>query len=339
MAKKEVTKSEENNIKKDVVKEIKEKVLSDLNKEIKTTIVDNTKKYKEELREEITEVINNEVLNSIQKEEKRILKGKSFSIFKRDIVIILLFGICLYFGYCLYDAKYFNFMKSECEKNGTCYSAEVPTEEGENKEPEIVKDKDWYINNYGYLLDNTQLNLRGDTINAYYLYSNDHQLNEIKPSYLLTMAYKQLSSKSIKKNSVSITVEGEDLRKAFEGLFGNLNNYKESTFTYDCLTFTYNKEKDRYVAENNKCSKSNKQILEVIDNIYEEGDILYIVTIATIFNEEEQSFYSFDNLFEPAVSNVSSDDISRNARKLNKYQYQFSKVDNNYYFDSITKLK
>ena len=46
--------------------------------------------------------------------------GKGFSIFKRDVVIFVLFAIVVYFGYCLYDVKYFDFMKSECEKNGTC---------------------------------------------------------------------------------------------------------------------------------------------------------------------------------------------------------------------------
>ena len=151
LKKETTTKKENQEIKKDVVKEIKEKVLHELDKEIHTTIKDSTLKYKEDLKEEISIEIQNEVAEMVKQEEKRILRGKGFSIFKRDVVIFALFAIVLYFGYCLYDAKYFDFMKSECERNGTCIiSGEYTEGNGETKPQEVVKDKDWYIAKYGY---------------------------------------------------------------------------------------------------------------------------------------------------------------------------------------------
>ncbi len=344
MAKKEdiktTTKKENQEIKKDVVKEIKEKVLQEVYKEIQTTIKDDTLKYKEDLKEEISIEIQNEVAEMVKQEEKRILRGKGFSIFKRDVVIFALFAIVLYFGYCLYDVKYFDFMKSECEKNGTCAtSGEYVDGNGENKPQEIVKDKEWYIDNYGYLLDEVKLSLNADHVSAYYLYSNDYKLSEIKSSYLLNMAYSQLETKQIKTNSQQIVVEGSDLKNAFEKLFGSTNYYKEGAFTYNCLNFTYNKDKDRYTAENNKCTKGKNEILEEIDNMYEDGDVLYILTTATIYNKEESSYYTFDNLFEAAVVDVTENDLEKNAKRLNKYQYQFKKANDTYYLDAITKLK
>lgn len=341
MSKNEISKKEEENIKNELIHEIKESALNELEKEIKTTILDSTKQYKEDLKIEIIDDVNNEILNHIQKEEKRILKSKKTAIFKRDVIIFILIAIIMYFGYCLFDARYFNFMKSECERAGNCYVNENNSNNNETTEEkeEIVKDKEWYIKNYGDLLDKVKLSLNADNVSAYYLYSTDRKVSDIKSSALLNLAYQQLSSKNIKTNSVSITVEGNDLRNAFEKLFGSLTYYKASSFSYNCLNFKYNQDKDRYTADNNKCSSANNKILEEIDDMYEEGDVLYIITNATIYNSSEKSFYTFDNLYEPEVTDVTEVDLANNARFLNRYQYQFKKIEDTYYLDSIIKLK
>ncbi len=342
MSKNEISRKEEENIKKDVVHVIKNKVIEEVNKEIKISILENTKKYKEDLKEELLEDVNNEVEEFMKKEEKRILKGKNISIFKRDIVIVLFLGIILYFGYCLFDVKYFNFMKSECEKSGTCSVPEnINQSDGESKEqtPEVVKDKNWYITNYGYLMENIKLSLNADNVSAYYLYSKDRRVSEMKSSVLLNIAYKNVNAKNIKTNSVNITIEGKDLKDAFLKVFGSMANYKPDDFAYNCLQFKYNQDKDKYTADNKKCPTSSNKIIETIDDMYEEGDVLYILTNATLFNEVENSFYTFDNLYEPEVSGVNENDLNANARRLNRYQYQFKKMEDNYYLDSIIKLR
>ena len=229
-------------------------------------------------------------------------------------------------------------MKSDCEKNGTCVIDNKVNSESIDTDV-VVKDKDWYIENYGYLLGNANVSLSADQASAYYLYSNDHKLSEIKTSYLLNLAYKKIPEKSIKTNSVSVTISADDLKKAYQELFGTLDGYKDTTFTYNCLNFVYKKDKDKYVADNNKCALSNKEILEVITDMYEEDNKLYILTNATIYDKSEESYYTFDNLFDPILLNVTVDDLEKNIKKLNKYQYIYKKVDNNYYLDSITKLK
>jgi hypothetical protein len=334
MAKKDTTE-----LKKDLVKELKDKVLNELNKEIKTSIIDNTEKYKNDLKEEITDTINTEVNNAIRREEKRISRGKNFTIFKRDTVILLLIAIVCYFGYCLYDVKYFSFLKSDCEKNNNCSTTQNDDNSKLNEEEEEVKDTEWYINNYGYLLTDANVTLNTDQVNSYYLYSTDHKVSEIKTSYLLNMAYSKIDSKNIKTNSVSITINASDLKAAFEELFGSTENYKNTNFTYDCLNFVYDKENDKYVADNNKCSTPNKVILESITDMYEEDNKLYILTAATIYDKNEGSYYSFDNLYDSLLMNVTNKNFDENIKKLNKYQYIYKKADDTYYLDSITKLK
>lgn len=336
-----MTKKEETEIKKEVIKSIKEKVLTDLNKEIKNSIIDNTLNYKEELKEQLSIDLQNEVADVLRREEKKLLRNKNFSIIKKDILILILFALVLYFGYCLYDVKYFNFMKSDCEKNGSCVpNSNVNGEEGNSiKEEEIIKDKNWYIENYGYLLNQTQARLNADNVNAYYLYSRDYKLDEIKSSYLLNMAYQTMDNKLLKTNSQTITVLESDLKVAFEELFGSLTLYKEGSFSYDCLNFNYEKEKERYVAENHKCTVSNKSILETITDMYEEDNKLYILTTATIYDKNEGSYYTFDDLYDAVLTNVTEENLEENKKKLNKYQYIYKKANDVYYLDSITKLK
>ena len=332
-----MAKKAENDAKKDILNNVKDKVMAELNKEIKASLTSQVNQFKESFQEEITRTINEEVEEVVKREEKRIARSKNFALFKKNVVILILLAITCYFGYCLYDVKYFNFMKSDCEKNGNCMVSNTD-DKNSNPTEEVIKDKNWYMENYGYLLNNVQVSLNADQVSAYYLYSKDYVLSDIKVSYLLNLAFKQVDSKNIKENSLNVTVDEEVLKKAFENLFGSLDNYKASTFSYNCLNFQYDKDKKRYVADNKECS-SNKKILENITDMYEEDNKLYILTTATIYDENEASFYTFDNLFDAKVTNVTPNDLESNSKKLNKYQYIFKKADDTYYFDSITKLK
>lgn len=322
---------DENKLKEDILNEVKQKVTNEVNKEIKKSIIDNVQEYKEELKNEIHNEINNEVMNAVKREEKRILRSKNFSLFKKNIVILILLGLVCYFGYCLYDIKYFAFMKNDCEQVDYIVDNNIDIEE-------VIKDKDWYVENYAYLLDEIKVNINNDLVSSYYLYSKNLNIDEIKTSYLLNMSYKKLDSKDIKTTSKNVTIKSEDLKNAYQELFGNVDNFENKDFTYECLNFVYNDEKDNYVAENNKCSESNKEILEVITDMYEENKQLYIETIATIYDESEGSFYTFDDLYEPVVTDVTESDLET-TDNLNKYQYIFNKVEDSYYLDSITKLK
>ena len=332
-----MAKKAENDAKKDILNNVKDKVMAELNKEIKASLTSQVNQFKESFQEEITRTINEEVEEVVKREEKRIARSKNFALFKKNVVILILLAITCYFGYCLYDVKYFNFMKSDCEKNGNCMVSNTD-DKNSNPTEEVIKDKNWYMENYGYLLNNVQVSLDADQVSAYYLYSKDYVLSDIKVSYLLNLAFKQVDSKNIKENSLNVTVDEEVLKKAFENLFGSLDNYKASTFSYNCLNSQYDKDKKRYVADNKECS-SNKKILENITDMYEEDNKLYILTTATIYDENEASFYTFDNLFDAKVANVTPNDLESNSKKLNKYQYIFKKADDTYYFDSITKLK
>lgn len=311
---------------------------------------DSVEKQRETFQEEIREQIENckfEIVSSIQETvheecaktaEKRIRKverRRRAGYIVRDIIILLLAAIIGYLGYCLYDIKYFDFMKSECERNNTCTEVKEEVE----APAEIIKDTAWYYNKYGYLFDNLQIGLNADKVEAYYLYSGDRKASEIQPNYLLGMAYNHLSSSTSYDSENGIVVPAADLRTAYASLVGNADSFVKRNFTYHCAEFKYDKNSDSFSADSVLCAdNSARTILENIDEIYEEGNVLYFLTTATIFDRNEQNFYTFDNLFKPAVANVSADDLEKHSSLLNHYQYQFNKVDEKYYFSGITKL-
>lgn len=310
-------------------------------------------KVKEDFQESVREQIENckfEIVSALQdsvhnelkvvteKRVRKIERRRRCGVIVRDIIILILAAIVGYFGYCLYDAKYFDFMKSECERAGNCQVSSA--QEVEQKEPELIKDTTWYQQNFGYLYDSLKINLNADKVDAYYLYSDDYKVSEIQPSYLLAMAYNRLNSNITYDSDKGIMIPADDLRNSFVNLFGSAEYFTKKNFTYDCADFTYDKDSDSFITPSVQCnSSSNRQIVEETDEIFEEGNALYFLTTATIYDKAESNFYSFDNLFKPVAKNVTKEDFDKNKGLLNKYQYKFKKVDNKYYFSDVVKLK
>lgn len=304
--------------------------------ELQAEIREQIENCKNELQISLERSIKEEFSRIVAKQLKAANRRRRAGAIVRDVLIFLLAATVGYFGWCLYDARYFDWMGPREEASANC------PEKSEPDEPEeIVKDKRWYVNNYGYLFEDLQLGLDADSIEAYYLYSDDHKVSEMKPAYLLGMAYNKVvpatSSSTAEANS---TIAASDLRTAFEGMFGTLDYFEKTNFTHGCKKFSYARESDSFVTENAACvQESAREIVEEIDEMYEEGSVLYVLTTAAIYDKEEASFYNFDNLFKPAVMNANKDDFGKNKAALNRYQYQFKKTGEKYHFSGIVKLQ
>lgn len=287
----------------------------------------------------LQESIHKEVNEMANRRIRQVERRRRISNLLHDIMILILAAVVGYFAYCLYDAKYFDFMQPLCEQEQNCDpSGQQPSEP---KEEKVVKDTAWYIQNYGHLFTDLQVDLDASKVDAYYLYSDDYKVSEIQPSYLLGMAYNRLNlSSSYSDNNGNIVIPSGDMRTAFMDLFGSDDYYVRRNFVHGCMKFDYDKSVDSFVAPGQQCAKSqDREIIEEIDQIYEEGSVLYILTTATIYDKAETNFYNFDNLFKPAAQDVEKSDFDRYRSELNKYQYQFKKVNDKYYFSSVVKLK
>lgn len=287
----------------------------------------------------LQESVHAEVKNTMQAQIRKSERRRVFGVVVRDILILILIVVAGFFAYRLYDYGEFNFLLPSCEQSNSCDNQSNIIQQPE-PEPEVVKDLAWYRKNYGSLFDNIQIKLDADKVSAYYLYSGDYKVDEIASEYLLGMAYNQLNS-SYYYSENGLTVPATDLRTAFVDIFGTANYFSKKDFTYDCTNFTYDKANDAFTAPNLSCTNnSTRQILEEITDIYEEGNALYFLTTATIYDQKDNSYYTFDNIFRPVVTNVTEDDFLTHSSLLNKYQYQFKRADDeHFYFSGIIKLK
>lgn len=284
--------------KSEIVSEIKEEVMSNL-------------------EEEILEIIENETRDKLDSMERRIYKFKNRTIRKRNTVILILIVIV---GFetklLLNDFSIRDYLELS---NNSNTNEEVSG---------VIKDLDWYKDNYGYLFDNINTNLDSDNFN--YLYKDNYRVSDIDNKVKLNMAYSLLDSKDINNSNSVISVSNDSLRNSYNKIF-NDNGYKEDNFSYGCISFIYNKSNDSYMAIDVECVNS-KSIKEEIINIYEEDNNIVIETIAGIYDSSNNSLSNIDG-------NIVSDDyngkLDSYRDKLDKYKYTFIKDGNSYYFSSI----
>lgn len=301
--------------------------------EFQESVREQIENARSEIITELQVTIQHEISDVMVRQAQKERRKRRWSAFVHDLIILLLLGLIGYMGYCLYDAEYFDFLPRRCEQEGTCQEIE---NDG-HQLSEVVKDTAWYKTNYGYLFDGLQLDLDPDGLDAHYLYSGDYRAGDIKPAYLLAMAYNRVAPTL---GSNEITVSEETLKYGFIETFGSLDHYARGGFRNGCLNFNYERSEASYVAADVTCSRqSEREILEQIDEIYEEGNALYFITTATIYDAQEESFYSFEDPFRAVATGVTKNDLNKTQARLNHYQYQFKKTDGQYYFDAIVKLK
>lgn len=299
------------------------------------SIRDQIENCKNELSTSLQLSIADEYNTIVQQQLARAERRRRWNNFFHDVVIIAVVFVAVYFWCCLADAHYFSFMKSECERNNTCATQDATATETAGP----VKDANWYLANYSYLFEDLKMGLNADDLAAYYLYSDDRKVSQIEPNYLLSMAYNRTNT-TVTPDQSEITVTVDAMQKAFRSMFGSLDDYEAVDFDHGCLKFKFERSTQSFVAKNQTCDNSGRrEIVEKIDKIYEEGEAIYILTTAAIYDQAEQNLYNFDNLFQPVVLNADADDISLYSANLNTYQYQFKKVDQDYRFASVTKLK
>ena len=65
---------------------------------------------------------------------------------------------------------------------------------------------------------------------------------------------------------------------------------------------------------------------------------MYVISHAGIYDKDEKSYYNFNDLFRPVAKDAKQEDFDRYKDQLNRYQYQFHKSGENFYFNKITKL-
>ena len=327
-------------IKKEIISDVK-KEINEVKKTLKSDIVkeirfEATTTVKDDIKQQLILDVNNEIKDNIRKEQKQIIRSKNIKLFKKNVFILILIGLVVYFGYCLWDARYFDFMK---DKTTTTTSKKTAPKDTTTKEDVIIKDKAWYIENYGYLLDTTKLDLSMDNPNVYYLYTGNYDKSSMKDTIKLNLAYKYVENK--KETDYNYTISENDMKDAYAKVFGSNDNYNPSSFVVGCMQFYYNSADKTYSAYKFTCDTSNPlHIKEEIKDMYEEGDKIIIETVMGVYNENNKYLFNYTNLYSSVATDFDENKSTLDYEtSLSTYKYTFSKIKDKYYFESIEKTK
>lgn len=315
-----VPKKVRENIKKEVFESIDEVVVKDLASKVMNEVENSmNSEYKENLKERITNELVEDIKEDIRKEEKKLSRKKSFKIFRLYIYILLLIAAASYLIYLLYingDLKVLDKVISTTKK------ADIETTEVVTT-TELVKDNEWYLKEYGDILDNVKIS---DTS----LLKNKTVISELPMSSKLALAYNILSEDSILIDESIITINEANLNEAFVTLFGVDAEYINTSFNVGNVNFVYSKNSSSYMAiqENIEIEK----VVNVIDTINEvDGKIIVKAYAGYIKND---NLYSIN--YNRHIRNYNYDsDLKDFTKYLNQVTYTFVNVDGTYYLEQI----
>ncbi len=326
--KKETLKEEEKDLVKVENKADKKKLLKEID--------DHVKEKKEELTKDIgaaiEEQINFQVSKRMKEEEKRIVRGKSGKIIRRDIIIILLLAVIGYFGYCLYDVDYYHIRTKEVEKKEPVKennenNNQIDNNDKENDKPVVDEhDAAYYIENFGYLVDNLQIN---DT-EVFNLYTKKVTNKNISNSLKLKIAYYNLDNNLKTKDSNDmITLKPNDLLASAQKIFGNDITINNEVFSYNNTKFMF--YNDTYLGFYN-ADVNNNLVYKIINAKEKDNNLTFDVVVA---KKQDNSLL---NLKDKVIVEDYDDNLVKYLEELPKYQITFEKQGENYIFNSIKSL-
>lgn len=258
--------------------------------------------------------IDDKIEDKMRDYEKKIVRGKNYKIIKRDIVIILLLGIMVYASYYLYTNGYLT-------KNEIVNNSNNEVNNTVNYTDKIELDKEYYLDNYSYLVDNLFIEDIG-LLDIFKM--NSVSVNDLSNSLKLKISYANIKNKEVSDESIIFT--STSLLDSYQYLF-NDSNLVSSSFTYNNIQFIY--YNNMYLGYNNTLEDIN-----IVYNIYngytnDSEDIILEVSVAKVVDN------NLVNVYDDSVIYSYSGNISDYIDNLSKYKFTFIKNQDNYYFSKM----
>ncbi|MCX4254370.1 MAG: hypothetical protein OSJ63_03760 [Bacilli bacterium] len=307
-------------------KEIENKI--DINS-IKEELNKHLKEQKEEITKELNSKIENQIEFNITKrlkdEEKRIMRGKTGKIIRRDIIIIILLAIVGYFGYCLYDVDYFN-IRTKIVETPKEPSNDKQNDEDNNNEPvvDIKPDSSYYIENFGYLVN--RLNIVDESI--FSLYQENVALEDLNNELILKIAYKNLPKNTINIDNNMITFSSENIQETAKNIFGEEIIIQDEMFSYNNIKFMYYNE--TYIGLKEEETKVGF-LSKIIDAQEKNNALTFEIIVAKLSPENKL----LNNLDQVIIEDYQNEDLASIKEKLNIYSITFENINDNYIFKNI----
>lgn len=310
-----------------IIEEINDSMKQEITEEIVQDIKNAfDKEYKDGLKNEIKTELIDDIKKDIQKEQRKLSRSKSFKIFRLYLYFFVVVACLFYLIYRLYVTDNLNVINEKYTKKTTTTTKLIETDVTEPIQ-DTVKDLNYYIEHYGYLLDNLK-------ISNVELVNGKYSVEDISLSDRLTMAYGSLDSSDILIDGLIYSVSADRLSEAYKKIFGSIDEYIETNFVVRGLSFTYSVANDCYMAIGNE-DTSMSYVSHVLLDIKEEGNDLIFSTKAYVI--KNGSIYSAKNLNYRLGTVTDNFDITSIQNMLSSVEYRFTASNNGYRLVSISK--
>lgn len=307
----------------DIYSDIKKEIITKLSADIKESVQrDFDDNYKEKIKDEIGKELKEELEKTIRKDQKRLISRKNFKIFRLSVYILVLIGLSLFLTYRLYRAGELTFFnRYRIVEVG---EDENPSQENTNEE--IVKDREWYIENYSYLLDNVHVtNLE--------LLKGAYDAADIDITDKLAMSYKNLSDDDITVDNMIYSFESSRLQEEYVTIFGVDNNFEFVNFTVDGMSYVYSQRQGFYIAISDKDLEDQDVVNFVTDITEEDNEIIITASVALVSDGKIYNIYNTNE----ELGDYSEDGESY-IDSLSEVRYVFVLNDGEYVLDAISRV-
>lgn len=282
----------------------------------------DTREIKEDLTIYMQGVIDREVNKAVEKSTKKLLRHKNAIIIRRDILIVILFIVCLCMGYGLLSKSDINIdissKKNEVEKTAEKdINKEESVEDSKEKEKEDLKAK------YKHLTDDIFINENSPYLKDFY----DGNLSDELRLYL---AMNNLSDDKITSDEDTLYVDDADFKEVYDLLFSD--EFVPKSFKYGDLNFKH-LSKGLFWADG-KFSKETSEIIKSIIDVKEKEDSLEITTIEGL--KKDDKLYNI--VSDKEVKNYKGDSLDKYEDYLTKMVYGFEKVNDSYELSKLSVI-
>lgn len=190
---------------------------------------------------------------------------------------------------------------------------------------------------YRRILPNT---IKGEWINYYYSNSS-LTIKEIPKQMKYNIAYKNTNTSDNK-------IAEEKLKTAYERIFGPNTYEMTETFTGGCNTYTYDINTKSYNKTTTEtCKTPSIYILsKIIDAKMTKDTMEITVTIAyldkikkIVYKDCNKDLSVCNNILEEKFSEFDEANLDQKKYNLSKYKFIYKMLNDEYYFESVKKIK
>ena len=175
-----------------------------------------------------------------------------------------------------------------------------------------------------------------------FYYSHDSiTMKDIPEAMRYNIAYKNTTTSSS-------NIAEEDFKKGYEKVFGPNTYKKVDSFMGGCNSYTYNAAEKTYNStKRTVCQNSDISVLSRIVDASATKHKMDITVVIVYIDESKKEVYKHCNedmskcsdVVKKNIVDFDERDIDITDKTLNKYKFTYKKIDDEYYFDSIKRIK